>query len=364
MQQRRVFTPSVVRSLAPILGNAGLGAINRSRVLGVIRRAAASRRRVLLDRGVAVPEMCFFSVTWRCNLDCVGCYAKGLPTEGNLTSDEIGDILRETTDAGTVLYAIAGGEPLQVPDLLEVLAAVPNGLFLLFTNGTLLDERAARAMRCAGNILPVLSVEGEEGDTDARRGDGTGAAVCEAMRNLRATGMTFAYSTMLTHDNLDEVTGRPYQDAMWNAGARLGFLVDYIPVPGSFERPLVLTAGDRTRKRQRIAERAAEARPYVVNFPEAEYRSGGCMSAGNGFVHISANGDLEPCTFSHYASHNLRATSYLDALSSQFFASLRAHFAERENPTGTCMLLLHDNEVSEIASRHGARCTAAVNQEA
>jgi MoaA/NifB/PqqE/SkfB family radical SAM enzyme len=295
--------------------------------------------------------MCFFSVTWSCNLECAGCYAKGLQTDDNLTYDEIARILAETTDAGTVLYAIAGGEPLSVPGILHLLAAARSGIFLVFTNGTLIDEAAVRIIGSAGNILPVISIEGDADETDTRRGDGVGEAVARVMRLLGGAHVPFAFSTMLTHRNLERVTSRAYHAAMWEAGARLGFLVDYIPIPGSYDSALELTADDRAKKREAVAHRRAEARPFVVNFPEAEYASAGCMSAGAGFVHISANGNLEPCTFSHYSTNNLRTSSYLEALDSDFFREIRSRFAGRDNPTGTCMLFANEPEVAEIAAR-------------
>ena len=262
------------------------------------------------------------------------------------------------TAAGTVLYAIAGGEPLQVPDLLEILGATRGGIFLLFTNGVLLGSEAAGQIARARNILPVISTEGDSHATDDRRGPGIGAAVSMAMEVLEANRVPFAFSTMVTHRNLQWVTSREYLRSMWDAGARFGFLVDYIPIQGSCD-DLVLTDSDRDYKRSAIAERAAERRPMVVNFPEGEYKTGGCMSAGNGFLHIGANGDVEPCTFCHYSTDNLRSSSYLEALDSPFFRTLRATFADRPNPSGTCMLFEHEGEVAAIAQTHGARPTAA-----
>jgi len=43
----------------------------------------------------------------------------------------------------------------------------------------------------------------------------------------------------------------------------------------------------------------------VINFPPAEYDWGGCQAAGKGFLHINADGWVEPCPFSHFASDNL-----------------------------------------------------------
>ena len=360
MDRPALMSEQLAKTFRTILKGSPTGDVRR--LARMVRRASAAREAVLADFGVKVPEMCFFSVTWECNLECAGCYARGLPTSGNLTTDEIERVLRETTSCGTVLYVIAGGEPLTVPGLLDTLGRVGQGIFMVFTNGTLLDDNAVSTIIDAGNILPVISIEGESADTDDRRGAGTGEAVAHAMNRLKKARVPFAYSTMVTHDNLDLVAGAEYQRTMWDAGARFGFLVDYLPVPGSHVPGLELTAEDRDRKRELVSARIAEARPLLLNFPEAEYRHGSCMSAGAGFVHISATGDIEPCVFSHYSTHNLRATTYLAALDSPFFQSIRQTFAGRDNPTGGCMLLQYDDEVAAIADVHLAQRTGPATQ--
>jgi MoaA/NifB/PqqE/SkfB family radical SAM enzyme len=355
MNQPVIFTQSLGKAFRAIVAGSSNG--DPRRLASIVKSASEARALARDSLGIHVPEMCFFSVTWECNLECAGCYAKGFSTADNLSIDEIEHILLETTGFGTVLYAVAGGEPLAVPGLLETLARVDSGIYMVFTNGTLFDDQAVATVRSTCNILPVISVEGDTAETEFRRGNGVGASVAAAMDRLRAAGVPFAYSTMVTHRNLDYVTSRDYQRAMWRAGARFGFLVDYLPIPGSYESELELTEEDRALKRERVNERIGEARPLLVNFPEAEYRRGGCMSAGAGFVHISATGDVEPCVFSHYSTHNLRRSSYLEALSSPFFQEIRDRFSEEPNPTGTCMLLKHQPEVAAIAGRYGAKET-------
>ena len=362
MHRSALMSERLAKTFRTILRDSSKGDVRA--LARIVQRASAARGEVLADFGVHVPEICFFSVTWQCNLECAGCYAKGLPEDDNLTTVEIERILGETTSCGTVLYVIAGGEPLSVPGLLPALGRIAGGIFMVFTNGTLLDRDGVRTIAEAGNILPVISIEGEPDDTDDRRGAGTANAVAAAMECLKEAGVPFAYSTMVTHDNLDHVTGRDYQRQMWKAGARFGFLVDYLPIPGSDVAGLELSDEDRERKRVLVAARNREARPMLLNFPEAEYRNGSCMSAGAGFVHISATGDVEPCVFCHYSTHNLRTSTYLAALDSSFFRSIRRNFANRENVDGGCMLLRHDDEVSSIARIHLARKTEPASERA
>ena len=352
---RRLFDYLNVLSDRPDGIMARRGILRRPRRLQAwMRRATARREGLLHDSALVVPEMCFYSVTWRCNLECVGCYAAAFEKADELSPAEIERVLSEMVGAGTVLFAIAGGEPLQVPGLLPILSRV-RGLFLLFTNATLLTRSDARTIARAGNIVPVISIEGDPAITDGRRGNGVAGSVDAAMSYLRDAGVPFAFSSMVSHANLDLVTSRAWSDAMWERGARFGFLVDYVPIPESYDERLVLTSDDRVRKSERVRELKTGQRPFLVNFPADEYRTGGCLSAGRGFVHLSAAGDLEPCTFCHYSPANLRTVGYLDALRLPFFSRLRDRFASRENPVETCMLLAHDDEVAQIAHESGAR---------
>ena len=65
---------------------------------------------------------------------------------------------------------IAGGEPLLREGLLDLTAQTPEILFLLFTNATLLDDATVEKLKTQPHVVPILSLEGDETFTDARRG--------------------------------------------------------------------------------------------------------------------------------------------------------------------------------------------------
>ena len=75
---------------------------------------------------------------------------------------------------GIYFITISGGEPFIRQDLLDIFAAHNDMFFQVFTNGTLIDERMARTLSDLGNVLPAVSVDGWEKETDARRGPGAG----------------------------------------------------------------------------------------------------------------------------------------------------------------------------------------------
>ncbi|MHB8104582.1 MAG: radical SAM protein, partial [Dehalococcoidales bacterium] len=135
----------------------------------------ASRNRAKLEKeGVRVPPIMIFSVTDRCNLHCKGCYHKALhhTTGPEMTEEKIKSVLTEARDLGISFVVLAGGEPLVRREIIRVTAAFPEIIFLVFTNGMLLNDDLLAELKGQRNFVPVISLEGWEEDTDYRRGKG------------------------------------------------------------------------------------------------------------------------------------------------------------------------------------------------
>ena len=75
-----------------------------------------------------------------------------------------------------------------------------------------------------------------------------------------------------------------------------------------------------------------------IEVPGDEDEIGGCLGAGKGFIHISAEGDVEPCPFAPYSDMNLRNVSLKDALNSDFLRKIRENHAQLHSSDGSCGL--------------------------
>ncbi len=354
----------IISAFAKTLQNIGSDAEHFPRLLtdpaGLVALIKNGETRRLANSAalkIPIPRFCIFSVTWRCNLNCIGCYAKGYATQGTLDLQQIDRIVREASDLGSFIFIIAGGEPLAVPGLLSVLSKVQNAFFFVFTNGTLFSDKHIEQLECTKNLMPIFSIEGDIAMTDARRGHGTARKIQDAMSRLYASRVAFGFSTMVTHLNVQYVTSRRWMDEIWNCGARFGFLIDYIPFEFNLDPEMVLTDADLALKAQELAKRNAEAKPLALNFPPDEYQGAGCQSAGKGFLHVNADGFVEPCPFCHYAADNLKEKPLREILRSPFLSSLRETFEQDLNYRGTCMLFAKAEMVKSIAAETGARRT-------
>ena len=126
------------------------------------QREAAARRRNSARQGVQVPPLMILSVTRHCNLRCAGCFVQehDRPAGNELSMTELRTILSDARDLGVSMVALAGGEPLTRPEILDVVADFPELLFPLVTNGSLLDEAVLTKLETLRNVIPVISLEG------------------------------------------------------------------------------------------------------------------------------------------------------------------------------------------------------------
>jgi MoaA/NifB/PqqE/SkfB family radical SAM enzyme len=217
---------------------------------------------------------------------------------------------------------------------LEEAAAHPAVLFPVFTNGTLIDEAALKLLDQHRNLVPVISVEGDREQTDARRGAGIHRKTMDAMQKLTERKLLFGVSVTVTGENLKTVTGGAFIGDLRRRGSRAVVFVEYVPVesPG-----LALSEAERTVLSDRVAEIRAEGKEIVLSFPGDEKEAGGCLAAGRGFFHINAALGAEPCPFAPVSDRSLKDITLREALKSPLFTALRENGALLEH-TGGCAL--------------------------
>ena len=317
------------------------------------QRSAVARRERAKARGVHVPPFVIYSVTGRCNLQCAGCYANLLHRHDRpeMSQTRTAELLAEAKDLGVSVVLLAGGEPLLRSDLLDQIARRPEILFLLFTNGSLLDEAHIARLRRLPHVVPVLSLEGGEAATDERRGGGTYEHVTAAMERLHKGGTFFGTSATLTHRNFDQATDEAHLRSLIGRGCRLFYFINYVPVePGTDD--LQLDTRQVAELEQRLTRYRRTLGSLFIAFPHDEVALGGCLAAGRGFVHINAYGDVEPCPFSPYSDSSLTEMSLEQALGSPLFRAIRNSDALDE-VDGRCALWKKREWVKGLAGKTG-----------
>ena len=84
---------------------------------------------------------------------------------------------------------------------------------------------------------------------------------------------------------------------------------------------------------------------------------GGCIAGGRRYLHINANGDVDPCVFIHYSNANIRNCTLLEALQSPIFMAYHDGQPFNENHLRPCPMLENPDMLRAIVKKTGAHST-------
>jgi len=303
----------------------------------------------LRSQGLAAPQVFLISPTMRCNLHCAGCYASNYSLEDDLDIEVIDRVINEGKEMGIFWITILGGEPFAHWDMWEVYKKHKDVVFQVFTNGTLVDKKAAGKLADVGNVLVIFSVDGFEEEADARRGKGVFQSVMQGMDNLREVGVPFGFSSMVTRKNAETIISDEFNDMLIEKGCLLGWHFLYIPVGLNPDVSLMPTAEQREIMRQHGAQHIRNEKPmFVIDFWNDAPYVDGCIAGGSHYFHINAHGDVEPCIFVHMAVDNIKQKSLKEAINSPYFRAIRARQPYGENLLRPCMIIDHPHVLREL----------------
>ena len=311
-----------------------------------------------------IPWAILMDPTSACNLRCTGCWAAEYGHQLNMTLEELDSIIRQGKKLGTYLYIYSGGEPLvRKNDLIRLCQMHPDCVFLAFTNATLIDEEFADEMLRVKNFVPAISVEGFEEETDFRRGQGTYRKVMDAMSLLKRKKLPFGVSCCYTSKNVDVIGSEEYFDSMVEWGAKFAWFFTYMPVGVDAVPELMATAEQREAMYERIRAYRSTKPLFTMDFwNDGEYVQG-CIAGGRRYLHINANGDIEPCAFIHYADSKIREKTLLEALQSPLFLTYHDNQPFHENHLRPCPVLDNPGRLTEMVAQSGAHSTDLMHPE-
>ena len=311
-----------------------------------------------------VPWAILMDPTSACNLHCTGCWAADYGHQMNLSFEQLDDIVKQGKELGTYMYIFSGGEPLvRKNDIIRLCEKHGDCEFLAFTNGTLIDETFADEMLRVKNFVPAISIEGYEEQTDSRRGKGTYQAVLKAMKLLREKKLPFGASLCYTSKNAENIGSDEYFDFLIDQGCKFAWLFTYMPVGVDAVTDLIATADQRKFMYDQIRKFRGTKPLFTMDFwNDGEYVNG-CIAGGRCYLHINANGDIEPCAFIHYADSNIKEKTLLEAYRSPLFMQYRRNQPFNGNQLRPCPLLDNPGRLSQMVKKSGAHSTDMTHPE-
>ena len=305
-----------------------------------------------------IPWAILLDPTSACNLHCTGCWAAEYGHKLNLTYDEIDDIICQGKEMGIYFYVYTGGEPLvRKKDLIRLCEKHSDCVFLCFTNSTLIDEEFADEMLRVGNFVPAISLEGFEEATDGRRGQGVYQKVRKAMELLRRKKLVYGISCCYTSANYESIASEEFYDSLIEMGAYFVWYFHYMPVGNDAVPELMPTPTQRTGVYEKIRRYRATKPLFALDFQnDAEY-VGGCIAGGHRYLHINANGDIDPCVFIHYSDSNIRQKTLLEALRSPMMMAYHDNQPLNDNMLRPCPMLENPEKLRMMVEKANAHST-------
>lgn len=316
-EDRNAMVRALLYSLDRILSHKGISKNAMERLIDIFFLKVFvkdPRPREKYNRAFGFPPPAFVTIspTNVCNLKCKGCYAgeiyKGTTMEYEIFDRIITDMKNEF---GSHFTVISGGEPFSYNDrgrtLIDILKKHRDNYFLVYTNGTLIDEKMAKQLGELGNIAPAISVEGFEKETDWRRGEGVWKKIMNAMDNLKKYGVPFGISVTPTRNNYQLLLSDEFFNFFFKEkGAFFGWYFQYMPIGRKPSMDLMITPEQRVAMYKRMWQKVREDKLFIADFWNSGTTSDGCMAGASqkGYFYIMWDGTVTPCVFVPFTDKN------------------------------------------------------------
>jgi MoaA/NifB/PqqE/SkfB family radical SAM enzyme len=253
------------------------------------------------------PMYITLSPTQACNLNCLGCYS--CSDEKSMTYlpyEMLERILNDLHEnMANRFVTISGGEPFMYWDkgktIFDLFAQFKDRYFLVYTNGTLLNEKNCKKLAELGNVTPAISIEGWKKQTDERRGQGIHDQLLENIEYLKAFGVPFGISSTVTTMNVEVFLNTDIYDYLFEElGATYLWMFQLMPIGRAKDTlPLLINSKQRLAL-YRIWEEMLRDRKYpIADFWNSAAIVEGCIAYGRekGYFYINWDGKIMPCVF-------------------------------------------------------------------
>lgn len=276
--------------------------------------------------GEAAPREVLLEITNRCNLRCLHCYfdpySSRLPLE-ELTTSEVGDILKQCFEIGVTYVTFSGGEPLCRPDIFEVMDYAQRiGLFFgIKTNGTMITEAVADRLKKLGIIGADVSLYGATAATHeyVTGVPGSYDKTIRAIRHLRERKVWVGIRTSVMGCNVREI--QEIEDLAKQLGARYSadpLLFPAVGKPGSAaalrmdNEQLKAFIRDRSQVSQDTELTALELQRHLI------------CSAARTKCAVSPQGEVVPCVVWRLSLGDLRRQTLKEIWQGEIASGIRA----------------------------------------
>jgi MoaA/NifB/PqqE/SkfB family radical SAM enzyme len=321
-------------------------------VKGVLAVEKFKRR---IRRGKYFPAFLHVSIINSCNLRCQGCWVDVEAERTLISLAEMNRLIADAKAHGSCFFGILGGEPFLHPDLMAIMAGHPDCYFQVFTKGQPVTEKVAEQMRQLGNVTPLISIEGRELVSDARRGHkNVFSRTMQGLENCVKARLLTGVATSVCQSNINELLTENWLAELIRRGVHYVWYYGYRPAGPLMAQELALRPEQLLQMRRFIVEMRATAPIGLVDAYYDHHGQALCPMTTGISHHISPRGDIEPCPVIQFAAENIRDARgiYETIRQSAFLKDFRELTAQA---TRGCVILERPDLVKALVEKHRAR---------
>ena len=266
---------------------------------------------------LGIPLGVHLDVTWRCNERCVHCYLDH-DDLGEMSYDEIEDLMTQMAAAGVFFLTISGGEPMLRKDIFPIIRRARELTFnvKLKTNGILIREKEAALIRELGVDTVQVSIYSHRPEVhDAiTKVKGSLERSLSAIRFMVSSGLKVTMANVVMKQTRFDYPG--VQKLAAEVGAM--FTIDPTITPHiNGDRSLLALNVSREDLRDIMNDKTiagATEDQFVAVAPGADedYMDNIPCSAGHSACYVSPYGDVYPCVQFPLPSGNVRQQKFID----------------------------------------------------
>lgn len=300
----------------------------------------------------SAPLYIAWEVSLRCNAKCLHCYSSSAPDKvhpNELSTESALKMIDDLADAGLLILAFSGGEPLLRKDIFKLIEkAVSRNLVVnVASNGLIINEKMAKKIASSGvrSVTISLDASNEEFHDYFRQHPGLFRKTIKAIPLLKKEGVRVVVS--FTPTLLNYKDGRNVVEFAHSLGADAVNMSEYVPagrgtkdlaLPPEILKSVIMQWIDMRREfagKIQIIWHDCRASLLVEENERDKYT--GC-GAGKLTARIMADGTLTPCVFLSQGAGNLKTDSFKEIWeNSNYLKAIR----NRELIGGNCLSCEH-----------------------
>jgi radical SAM additional 4Fe4S-binding domain len=253
--------------------------------------------------GKVPPTAIYFVTTYKCNLNCIYCYADSSPERsmnGDMDTEEAKDMIRQIKDLGTSTIIFTGGEAFIRKDIMELMNYSKEvGLRVnVISNGTLITSR--EKVNEIAKVVDLFTISFDSLDKEeheANRGKDTWERARRAIDLLHEAGVRLKINQTVTKHNRNAI--EPLLEFATQRSIRLN-IVPLAQLGRGDERMQGLSFAERRRISDRMLDMEMDAAHddcHALNVKQFERRRH--CGHGTSEFSIDAKGNVFPCKLMH-----------------------------------------------------------------